>query len=400
MWELRALCIEPPEPQIPHEPVENPEPIPGKSERNATSAPTVNGITIPEAEAFSPQTFSDFQARTMRAKQPLIDTVLYSRDRIALTGRRRHGKTTIISNIAFAGALKATEYLGFKIPRPFSTVAFYLEDDETELKIKLDRMAQGVKGIKLFHLYTREDFWRWRIPIDVKDTRFVRRVLEACDAAKPDLVTFDNLGHLIGADYNNPTAVHALMNDLIFPLQHLYNAAVLIAAHPRKGSRVNDDADEPISLVKTPELFFEETMGSSHFINTTGSLWGVERDYNTERSHLCLGSQRFTGARGSFTLVEKDDADWFHIVNDLMEAGKLALNTPKRKEAWSRLPESDFTYVQARDVLVKGVMAGGTFNDWWKELVRLHLIVPHCQDGRPTSLYMKNPACAGSGGQK
>jgi hypothetical protein len=38
-------------------------------------------------------------------------------------------------------------------------------------------------------------------------------------------------------------------------------------------ARPTEDQEHPIDLVRTPTAFFEAIMGSSHFINSTGSLW-------------------------------------------------------------------------------------------------------------------------------
>jgi hypothetical protein len=101
-----------------------------------------------------------------------------------------------------------------------------------------------------------------------------------------DLIGFDNLGMLIGAEYNNSTKIQAMM-DLNFQLTQRYDTAVLIAAHPKKGNKL-DAAGNSISLRNDPEKFFEETMGSSRFINSTGSLWGIQRDRKNGRTDTAV----------------------------------------------------------------------------------------------------------------
>ncbi len=116
-------------------------------------------------------------------------------------------------------------------------------------------------------------------------------------------------------------------------------------------------------------------MGSSHFINSCGSLWGIERNSSTDRTDFLGGAQRLTGQQSIATLV-KDDDDWFQIVPDVFENLELALNTAKRREAWQLIPDDSFTYLEAVDS-VKPVMAESTFHDWWKHsLTRLGLVVP------------------------
>src|SRR4029077_14830846 len=213
--------------------------------------------------SIEPQTLSVFMQRKFPPKEPLIEGVLYRRDQISLTGRRRHGKTTLLGNLAIAGAL-GKEYLGFRIPRPFTTVAFLLEDDAGELQDKFRRMLGKEEMPKSVHVYTRNDFVQRKIPIGMEAPSFRDFVLShcLCDDCKPDLVIFDNLGMLIGADYNNSTRIHS-MTDITYKLTQQLNAAVLIAAHPRKGAGTTQDTmgdRQKITLANNPEEFFEATM--------------------------------------------------------------------------------------------------------------------------------------------
>lgn len=328
--------------------------------------------------SIEPQTLSVFMQRKFPPKEPLIEGVLYRRDQISLTGRRRHGKTTLLGNIAIAGAL-GKEYLGFRIPRPFTTVAFLLEDDAGELQDKLRRMLGKEEMPKNVHVYTRNDFIQRKIPIDMGAKPFRDFVLShcLCDDCKPDLVIFDNLGMLIGADYNNSTRIHS-MTDITYKLTQQLNAAVLIAAHPRKGAGTTLDTmgdRQKITLAHNPEEFFEATMGSSHFINSTGSLWGIERD-EEDQTTVLLGSQRVTG-RQSITRAEKNENDWFELLDDSALAFGAAVNTPKRVQAWSLLPKppATFSYLDAETLLrSQKVLAPSNFNAWFKELRRVGLI--------------------------
>lgn len=329
--------------------------------------------------SFKPQTLASFVTKALPPKEPLIEGVLYRRDRISLTGRRRNGKTTLLSNIAIASTEGHSEYLGYRIPQPLRVVSFYLEDDARELQDKLCRMLKGSPASERLHLYTREDMVRAGIRIDAQDAQFREFVKGACDACKPDLIMFDNLGQLIGADFNNAQRVQALMV-LTFELEAAYNAATLIAAHPRKLGK-QDSRQERITLRSNPDAFFEECMGSSHFINTTGSLWGIERDSNTGRSTLVLGAQRLTGQH-SFTTIEKDDDDWLRVVDDAALAFETVVNTGTRKQAWALLPAlQPFSYTEAREAVRPAMKSDGSFTPWWKELKRIGLLLEQ-PDGR------------------
>ncbi len=298
-----------------------------------------------------------------------MEGILYRRDLISLTGRRRHGKTTLLHNLAIAGGCRK-EYLGYRIPKPFRTVSFYLEDDGREVQEKLRRMVLGER-VDTFELYVRQDFANWGILVSIRDEKFKNRVLNLCTQAQPDLIVFDNLGMLIKAKYTDAEEIHSLML-FTYELTQKFNAAVLIAAHPRKGSKL--DNGSAISLRCDPDSFFEECMGSSHFINSTGSLWGIER--NGDRTDLLLGAQRYTGTH-SFTVVEKSENDWFERVDELALAELAALNTETRRKAWKLLPAAgaSFSYVEARDAVKSGMKSASTFNHWWQELRRQRLVL-------------------------
>jgi hypothetical protein len=297
-----------------------------KSPKSVSTAPTP---PVAPPQPFRPQSVSEFLDRDFPPKEPLIEGILFRRDLISLTGRRRHGKTTLLHNLAIAGALGHQEYLGFKISRPFKTVSFYLEDDGGEMQEKIRRMLKGAKTDN-FHLYTRTDFMESGIPIWLKDPRFRQRIIAACAALNPDLIVLDNLGMLISAKYTDAEEIHKLM-EFVFGLSQTFNAAVLIAAHPRKGSSVEKPNGGSITLADDPEKFFEETMGSSHFVNSTGSLWGIER--SGDHTDLLLGTQRLTGTH-TLTAVEKNDNEWFERVSDLKTAERSVINTVTRQKAW------------------------------------------------------------------
>lgn len=339
------------------------------AKRSPALAKYLAGQSAQAKQPFEPQTAKRFLTRTFPDKEPLIEGVLYRRDIISLTARRRHGKTTLQQNIAVAGS-ERREYLGYVIPKPFRTVSFYLEDDGRELQLKLARMTGG-SAPERFHLYTRRDFMEWKIPIQISNENFRKQVLTCCEAARPDLINFDNLGRLIRADYNNPKEIEILM-EFTYLLCETFNAAVLIAAHPRKGNRL-DGLDNAASLRKgNREKFFEECMGSSHFINSTGSLWGMERD--GDETCLCMGSQRFDGFSESLTLINKNESDWFEPVKDGQL--NLILTSTKRKRGWNGLPKGDFSYLEAEATITREkIMSSSSFYGFWKELIRHGLVV-------------------------
>jgi len=80
------------------------------------------------------QTVETFLQRDFPEKEPLIDGLLYRRDLITLGGRRRHGKTSLISTVGASLALGLPDFLGFKIAQATRVMMFYLEDDGGEIQ--------------------------------------------------------------------------------------------------------------------------------------------------------------------------------------------------------------------------------------------------------------------------
>lgn len=126
-------------------------------------------------------------------------------------------------------------------------------------------------------------------------------------------------------------------------------------------------------------------MGSSHFINSMGSLWGIERDEETGRSYFLGGTQRFTGTQAA-TQLELNDNGWFEVVSEFDTNLELAVNTEKRRLAWSLLPRGPFTYMEGVNAAKPALKSQGSFNPWWRELLRLELVLP-CADGK----YLTGP---------
>jgi len=326
-----------------------------------------------------PQTLDKFMAQKYPPKTPLIEDILFKRDRISLTGRRRNGKTTILLNIALAGVLPLDEYLGFKVRGPFRVLALFLEDDGTELQDKLKKLLRGLgqeltaEQSERFHIYTRSHIRAMNLRVDISDEKFRKFIKAACQKAKPDLIIFDNLGMLITGNYNDSADMHKLM-ETTFDLGDEFNAAYIIAAHPRKQSNKEDDVP---TLRDNRVGFYEMCMGSSHFINSTGSTWGIDRNKsNPDQTDLDLGAERVTGY-SSLTVATMDDAGWLERLDDAELARVAVLNTKKRKAAWELLAKLDsFSYTEAHNAVKTELKYDNSFAPWWKELKRHRMIVP------------------------
>jgi hypothetical protein len=235
---------------------------------------------------------------------------------------------------------------------------------ELQEKLKLQRGSGDTKD--RLHLFTKEDVFQAGARTSAAEVKFREYVQEKCAGALPDLIVFDNLSHLLEGDYNNARRVHQLVT-FAYELNKQFNAAVLFLAHPRK-----QNAEFKVGLTVDPEQFFEEVLGSSHSINSTGTLWGLQRD--DEITHFVGGAQRYMGTQGATALEYNKDTGWFEAQDNFTLNLPLAVNTEKRRNSWAAFPAS-FTYSEARDAAKPYLKSEGSFTPFWKELKQKKLIV-------------------------
>jgi RecA-family ATPase len=74
-------------------------------------------------------TLGEFLGKNLPKKEPLVEGMVYRRDNCTLVGRRRHGKTTLVSNLVLALTMPRPDFLGYPIPEARRVAIFYLEDD-------------------------------------------------------------------------------------------------------------------------------------------------------------------------------------------------------------------------------------------------------------------------------
>jgi hypothetical protein len=321
----------------------------------------------------APTTGDQFLRKNLPSKEALINDLLYRRDLVTLAGRRRNGKTSLILNLAviLADPFYRERFLGYKVPCPRRVLAYLLEDDAKELQDKLASMIGNTPyELSQLAIRTKDDFYPLGLKIDVMDKTFREYILKDVQQYKPDVVIFDNLSHFVNAEYNNPTKMHQF-GLFTFAVSQTGNCAVITAAHPRKQS---PDAKYKPSLAKNREDFFDEVMGSSQFVNTTGSLWGIERT-SEGYSHFLGGTQRLTGS-SSLSIIEMDNDGWFRILNDARAHFTTVVHTKKRKEAWALLSEDcPFTYTEAEQLCKPILSSKAGFTSFWNDIKRMGLIV-------------------------
>jgi hypothetical protein len=301
---------------------------------------------------------------------PLLKGLLHRRDMVALGACRRHGKTSLVTNIAVAGSIPLPDFLGYEIPQAFRSLLFILEDDPGEYQDTLRRVVGPRDTGGRIRIVNREDFYRAGIRIEVDEPGFRSAVKLRAVEHKPDLIVFDNLAQIIGADYNDAKRVHKLMS-FCYELASDRNAAIIMAAHPKKR-----DPNNPISLLDNPDDFFESIMGSSHFINSTGNLWGLQRSADLDRSVFLGGRQRGDGHQGGSFLAMNDDG-WFYPIDAAQTKLSLVLNTLIRKQAWTLLPDppATFGYRQGEQLVNSVMRSAATFNRWIGDCRRLGVVI-------------------------
>lgn len=301
-------------------------------------------------------------------KEPLIHNLLYRRDLVGFGGRRRNGKTTLSLNISVSLAA-GRNFLDYQIDKPRKVLALLLEDDTWEIqdKVKLvigDQTDQENVFKNLF-ITTREYFAKRKILVSLQSKPFIRTVKDLCDTCQPDCIIIDNAAQLVQGDVNNAMKIHKLAT-LCFDLSQKYNCAIIVPAHPRKA---NENAP---SLTTNPEGFFEEIMGSSHFVNSFGSLWGIQRNAD-DLTHFLGGSQRLTGFQNVLALRKRDDG-WFEPVDDWDDAFDTACNTRKRQDAWKALPLK-FAFSDGCRIVEAFIHSRHAFNDWIQHCLRAGILV-------------------------
>ncbi|MEO8593483.1 MAG: AAA family ATPase [Candidatus Solibacter sp.] len=314
-------------------------------------------------------TAEEFLEKPMPQKVPLVDGLIHRRDLVALGARRRNGKTSFITDLAVQLATGASDFLGYRIAEPRRTLLLILEDDPGEFQEKLKRVIGNRDTQGRIRVATREDFFAGDVQINIDDPKFLAAVHRLATEHQPDLIVLDNLAQVVRADYNDPKKIHKVAK-LCFDLGREHDAAVIVPAHPKK-----EDLQNPIDLVHSPTSFFESIMGSSHFVNSMGSLWGLQRDANDVTAFVG-GRQRGDGQQ-SASYLEMDEDGHFALASNLATVLPLVLNTDQRLQAWALLPDAPVTfgYREAETLVQTALRSSSTFSRWMRECRRLGVIL-------------------------
>jgi hypothetical protein len=321
----------------------------------------------------------------------LATGLLNRRDLITLGARRRNGKTTFVTNLAVAGAVGMPQFIGYEIPSTWRTLLLILEDDAGEYQEKLRKVIGTRDAGGRIKIITKDDFLDAGIRIDVREPAFRDGVELYARQHDPDLIVIDNVAQVIGAEYNDPQRVHELVQ-FCYRLARTHNAAVILPAHPKK-----EDPKYRIHLLNDPNQFFESVMGSSHLINSTGSLWGLERSQTEDDQSVFLGGrQRGDGNQGGSHL-RLDENGWYSLVDEAQANLPLVLNTPTRQKAWTLLPEPPKTFsFNEGETLVKPAMrSSSTYIEWMKQCRRLKVVL-ETPDGKLVKASGLKPLGAGT----
>jgi hypothetical protein len=320
---------------------------------------------LADRQGFDAMTVKAFVRFPWREKRPIVHGLLHKRDLVTLAGRRREGKTTFLIQMGIATAdAKAKTFLGYEVAGPSRGLLMLLEDDPGELKEKIARQTGDRDLGERLRLVTREDFRVLGTPVDIRNPGFRDLVSSLVERHRPSWIGLDNISQVVRGNYNSPTVIDGLMR-FAYDLAAKYNCAVVFAAHPRKRTA-------RVRLAEDPDAFFEQVMGSSHGINSTGSLWGLEREGDT--TVFVGGRQRADGQRQVAHLQVGDDGNFAVVPNDTINL-QLLLSTDGRRKAWEALPDT-FSYAEAERRIVPAAMRStSSFHAFFSHGQRLGLIV-------------------------
>jgi hypothetical protein len=338
-------------------------------------------ISPPSHKTFFPDTATEFLKRKLPVKSPIIEGLLYHRDMVALGARRRHGKTTFVIDLALTLAEGKGQFLGYDIAGPAKTLLVLIEDDPSELQTRLSKhLGESPEVSDRVSIVTREDFADNGAKVDIADENFQRLLERWAAVQKPDVIVLDNLSFLIAARFNDAEQMHKVAM-FLYKLASKYNAALIVCAHPRKDSVDPKTKKKNLTLENETDLWFEQLMGSSHFINAMPSLWGLERDRAQDVTVFVGGRQRVDGSQHVMNITY--DNGRLTLVNDYEVNYSRIVNTPKRVAAWNALPArpATFTRSEAEKLITEHLKSASSKHEWLSELKRLKLLVD-TEDGK------------------
>ena len=318
-------------------------------------------------------TLKQYLSRRIKPKKPLIDGLLYSRELVTFGGRRRHGKTTLLMNLAAALTLPRPEFLGYEIldKEGARVLAILLEDDPEDIQKKLTKIYGNGNPSDRLRVMDKSDFSKAGVAIDTYAKAFWNAINCKAKEHEPNVILLDNYAKIIKGGYNDGPRVARFVEN-ITKLSDNLRAAVIVAAHPKKQQ---GNTGNRVYLKDDSELFYEQVMGSSELINATGSLWAVER-YRKEGYTIFHGGRQRAEGDDGFVMIELDDSDRLIVVcTDLTQALSLALSTPDRKDAWKLLPRV-FSFTEGHKILKAAgkLKSSKSYDVFLKELVRNGLI--------------------------
>jgi hypothetical protein len=109
-------------------------------------------------------------------------------------------------------------------------------------------------------------------------------------------------------------------------LSNKFNSAVMTATHLRK-----NDRSKPVDIIQDGDGWFEENMGSSHFMNSHGSMWGLQKSPEEDgTTYFRGGAQRKFGFSQLIPMQLKHN--WFEQVDDFLAACEMVLPHGQKKE--------------------------------------------------------------------
>ncbi len=158
--------------------------------------------------------------------------------------------------------------------------------------------------------------------------------------------------------------------DFAYCLASDHNASIVLPAHPKKV-----DKKYEVKLEDDPELYVEQIMGTSHFINSTGSIWALSR---TDELSLFYGGRQRGEGHASYCYITLDDKNRLQLIDDSTSQARLVLKNPQWQQAWDLLPDT-FRYRQGEELVKPAMSSTSTYNRFIKKCKQARLLVQDTQ---------------------
>jgi hypothetical protein len=165
----------------------------------------------------------------------LVESLIPTNCITLLGGKRKTGKSTAVTELAFTAATGGGEWCGFDVPKQEGfVVLFGGEDSRAVIRERLNRMAAGSTSLERLIIYGNE-------------TTNLKATLARYAGLKICLIVVDPTRKYYSGDEDGSDAPNELFN-LLESEAEAHNCAVLVTHHPRKDAEPRNMTELAASL--------------------------------------------------------------------------------------------------------------------------------------------------------